>query len=149
MIDTTHGYKIVETAPNGIPRESKMLIVASDVTLPGANIEPGDVIRIVIGKGGTVYHQEDGYAAMGDYWTTTIDIPITWQPATYAETEFIVRPGETDEFRYPHPIKVLPENPPSKAEIAYWEWLNNPMVDGTQILLVHKPTNHVVLDFSV
>ena len=46
-------------------------------------------------------------------------------------------------------LKILPENPPSKAEIAYWEWLNNPMVDGTDIVLVHKPTNHVVLEFTI
>ena len=149
MIDVTHGYMIVEQAPCGIPRDTQMLIVACDDTVPGANIQPGDAVRITIGKGGTVYHQEEGYASIGGVWTTTFDIPLTWQPATYGGTVFTVRPGEADQFTYPYPFKVLPENPPSKAEEAYWERLNNPMVDGTDIVLVHKPTNEVVLELTI
>jgi hypothetical protein len=149
FIDVTHGHKIVEKAPNGIPRDTRMLIVACDATLPGANIEQGDVIRVIIEKGGTVYYQEDGQFLIGDYWTTTIDIPMTWEPATYAATRFIVRPGEVDEWQMDYPFKVMPDNPPSKAEKAYWERLNNPMVDDTNIILVHKPTNEIVLEFTL
>ncbi len=149
FIDVTHGHKIVEQAPNGIPRDTRMLIVACDSTLPGANINPGDVIRVIIEKGGVVYYQEDGQFALGDYWTTTIDIPMSWEPATYAGTRFIVRPGEVDEWQMGYPFKVLPANPPSKAELAYWERLNNPMVDGTDIILVHKPSNEIVLEFTL
>ena len=149
MIDVTHGYMIVEMAPNGIPRDTRMLIVACENTLPGANIQPGDVVRITIEKGGVVYHQEEGYASIGSYWTTTFDIPMAWSPATYGQTEFTVRPGEVDEYVLPYPFKVLPENPPTKAEEAYWERLNNPMVDGTDIVLVHIPSNEVVLEFTI
>jgi hypothetical protein len=149
MIDVTHGYKIVETAPSGIPRDTKMLVVASSDTLPGIEVRPGDVVRVTIAKGADVYYQTEGYASIGGVMTTTIDIPMTWSPATYGATEFTVRPGEPDEITFAYPFKVLPENPPSKAELAYWERLNNPVVDGTDIVLVHKPSNTVVLEFTV
>ncbi len=149
MIDVTHGYMIVEQAPNGIPRDTQMLIVACDATVPGGNIMPGDIVRITIGKGSTVYYQEEGFASIGGVWTTTFDIPMAWEPATYGLTEFTVRPGEADEYTYSYPFKVLPENPPSKAEEAYWARLNNPIEDGTDIVLVHIPTNEVVLEFTI
>jgi hypothetical protein len=149
FIDVTHGYMIVETAPRGIPRDTKMLIVASTDTLIGGEVRPGDVVRVTIAKGADVYYQTEGYASIGGVWTTTVDIPISWSPATYGTTKFTVRPGEADEWSMPYPFKVLPENPPSKAEQAYWDRLNNPVVDGTDIVLVHKPSNTVVLEFTV
>jgi len=149
MIDVTHGYKIVEMAPRGIPRDTEMLVVISDYTVPGAAIQPGDVVRVTIGKGGTTYYEEDGYASIGSTWTTTIHISLAWEPATYGDTKFTVRPGEVDEYMMDYPFKVMPANPPSKAEQAYWEMLNNPIVDGTDIVLVHKPTNTIVLVFTV
>lgn len=149
MIDVTHGYKIVEMAPRGIPRDTKMLIVASSDTVPGGEIEPGDLVRVTIAKGGTVYLEEEGRASSGGIWTTTVDIPMTWEPATFGQTKFTVRPGEVDEYTMDYPFKVMPSNPPSKAEQAYWEKLNNPVVDGTDIVLVHKPSNSIVLEFTV
>jgi hypothetical protein len=149
FIDVTHGYKIVETAPSGIPRDTKMLIVASTDTLSGGEVRPGDLVRITIAKGADVYYETEGYASIGGIMTTTLDIPMAWSPATYGQTKFTVRPGEVDEFIMPYPFKVLPENPPSKAELAYWERLNNPIVDGTDIVLVHIPTNTVVLEFTI
>jgi hypothetical protein len=149
FIDVTHGYMIVETAPRGIPRDTRMLVVASTDTLVGGEVRPGDIVRVTIAKGADVYYQTEGYASIGGVYTTTIDIPINWSPATFGSTKFTVRPGEVDEFTMAYPFKVLPENPPSKAEQAYWERLNNPVVDGTDIVLVHKPTNTVVLEFTV
>jgi hypothetical protein len=149
MIDITHGYKIVETAPKGIPRDTDMLVVISPDTIPGANIQPGDICRVTIAKGTTIYYEEDGYASIGNTWTTKINIPMSWVPSTFGTTKFTVRPGEVDEYVLNYPFKVMPENPPSKAEQAYWERINNPVVDGTDIVLVHKPTNTVVLEFTV
>ncbi|UCC93507.1 MAG: type IV pilin, partial [Thermoplasmata archaeon] len=149
FIDVTHGYKIVETAPRGIPRDTRMLIVASTDTLVGGEVRPGDVVRITIGKGSDIYYQTEGHASIGGVYTTVVDIPMNWSPATFGATEFTVRPGEADEWSMPYPFKVLPENPPSKAELAYWERLNNPVVDGTDIVLVHKPSNKIVLEFTV
>jgi hypothetical protein len=147
FIDTTHGYKVVEMAPNGIHRDSVMLVVASPDTLVGSDIKPGDTVRVIIGKGGTVFHQEDGTASLGGIWTTTVDIPMTWVPATYGDTRIIVRPGEGDEWTLFHPFKVLPENPVSKAEQAYYDRINNPLVEGSIITLVHVPSNTIVAEF--
>lgn len=148
FIDATHGYKMVMTAPSGIPRESKMLVVVSSKTLPGAVINPGDDVRVTIAKAGTTFYQTQGTAVVGGIYTTTIDIPAAWTPATYGQTEITVRPGEVDEVTIPYPIKVMPDNPVSPAEKAYWETVNNPVVDGTNLMLVHKPSNTIVLEFN-
>jgi len=149
FIDTTHGYKVVEMAPNGIHRDSVMLVVASPDVLPGSDIQPGDVVQVTIEKGGVVFHQVEGTAGIGGIWTTTIEIPMTWVPATYGGTKIVVRPGEVDEWTFFHPFKVLPENPVSKAEQAYYERLNNPLVGGSRISMVHIPSNSVVIEFMV
>lgn len=149
FIDATHGYKVVKQAPSGIPRDSMMLVVASPGTLAGSDLVAGDTVRVEISKGGVVFHTEEGQAAVGGIYTTTIDIPMSWVPATYAETRITVRPDEGDEWSMLYPFKVLPENPPSKAEQAYWKVINNPVVDGSRIVLVHKPTNTVVLELTV
>ncbi len=149
FIDTTHGYKVVEMAPNGIHRDSVMLVVASPDVLPGSDILPGDTVRVTIAKGGVVFHQVEGIAGIGGIWTTTIDIPMDWTPANYGDTTITVRPGEFDEWSLLYPFKVLPENPVSKAEQAYYDRLNNPLVDGSRIALVHIPSNTVVIEFMV
>lgn len=149
FIDTTHGYKVVETAPNGIHRDSKMLVVASPDVLPGSDILPGDTVQVTIAKGGVVFHQVEGIAGIGGIWTTTIDIPMDWVPAIYGDTTITVRPGEFDEWSLLYPIKIMPENPVSKAEQAYYDRLNNPLVDGSRIALVHIPSNTVVIEFMV
>ncbi|MCK4970607.1 MAG: type IV pilin, partial [Thermoplasmata archaeon] len=147
FIDTTHGYKVVEMAPNGIHRDSTMLVVASPDVLPGSDLLPGDTVRVTIGKGGVIFYQVEGIAGIGGIWTTTIDIPMDWTPANYGDTRITVRPGEFDEWSLDYPFKVLPENPVSKAEQAYYERLNNPLVDGSRIALVHVPSNTVVIEF--
>jgi hypothetical protein len=149
FVDTTHGYKVVEMAPKGIHRDSVMLIVASPDTLLGSNIVTGDTVQVKIAKGGVTFHQVEGTAGIGGVWTTTFNIPMEWVPATYAETRITVRPGEIDEWSLLHPFKVMPENPVSKAEEAYFEKLNNPMVDGSRIALIHIPSNTVVIEFEV
>lgn len=149
FIDITHGYKVVGTSPGGIHRDSQMYIIASPHTLPGSNVAPGDAVRVIIDKGGVEYLSTEGIAGIGGIWNTIVDIPISWVPATYGGTRIVVRPGEADEFIYPYPFKIMPENPPSKAEQAYWERLNNPIVDGTDLVLVHKPTNTVVVEITV
>ncbi len=149
FVDTTHGYKVVEMAPKGIHRDSVMLIVASPDTLPGSDIAPGDVVEVSIGKGGVVFHQEVGTALIGGIWTTTFSIPMGWVPAIYGDTRITVRPGEIDEWSLLYPFKVMPENPVSKAEQAYFDRINNPLVDGSWIALVHIPSNTVVIEFVV
>ncbi len=149
FVDTTHGYKVVETAPNGVHRDSRMLVVASPDTLMGSDIMPGDTVKVTIGKGGVVLHEVEGTAGLGGIWTTVIDIPMDWLPATYGDTRITVRPGEADEWTLFYPFKVLPENPVSKAEQAYYDRLNNPLVDGSKVVLVHIPSNTVVLEFTV
>lgn len=149
FIDTTHGYKVVEMAPNGIHRDSKMLVVASPDVLIGSDLKPGDTVQVTIGKGGVVFHQVEGTAGIGGIWTTTIDIPMDWTPANYGDTRITVRPGEFDVWTLPYPFKVLPENPVSKAEQAYYDRLNNPLVDDSVIALVHIPSNTVVIEFAV
>lgn len=149
FIDTTHGYKVVEMAPNGVHRDSRMLVVASPDTLLGSDLLPGDTVKVTIGKGGVVFHEVEGIAGLGGIWTTIIDIPMDWLPANYGDTRITVRPGEPDEWTLFYPFKVLPENPVSKAEQAYYDRLNNPLVDGSRVSLVHIPSNTVVLEFSV
>lgn len=149
FIDVTHGYKVVGQSPGGIHRDSDMYVIASPYTLPGSGISTGDSVRVEIAKGDVVYYVAEGVAGIGGVWNTNINIPITWTPATYGGTKIVVRPGEVDEYTLLYPFKVMPENPVSKAEQAYWERLNNPIVDGTDLVLVHKPTNTVVMEITV
>ncbi len=149
FIDVTHGYKIVRTAPFGIPRDSTLLVVAMTETMSGGEVRVGDLVRVTIAKGSDVYLQTEGHAAIGGIYTTTIEIPMAWSPATYGATEIVVRPGEADEWTMPYPFKVLPENPVSKAEQAYYDVLNNPLSSGRELVLVHKPSNTVVADISL
>jgi hypothetical protein len=74
---------------------------------------------------------------------------MTWNPATYMETRITVRQGQVDEWYLDYPFKVMPENPVSKADRAYWDRLNSPISDGTSLVLVHKPSNEVVLELTV
>lgn len=149
FVDITHGYKVVEMAPNGIHRDSVMLVVASPDTLPGSDLKIGDSVEVSIGKGGVVFHQDVGTAMTGGVRTTTFKIPMDWVPATYGDTKITVRPGEVDEWTFFYPFKVMPENPVSKAEQAYFERLNNPLADNSVIALVHIPSNTVVIEFMV
>jgi hypothetical protein len=149
FIDMTRGYKMVGMAPSGVHRDSDMMVYASPSTLPGSDIEPGDTVRVTIGKGATVYYTAEGVASGNGVWTSTVHIPIDWVPATYGATSFTVRPGEVDEWSTEYPIKVMPENPVSKADRAYWEYLNSPIVDGTTIVLVHRPSNEMVMELVV
>ena len=149
FIDATHGYKMVLTAPSGIPRDSKMLVVVSSDTIMGGEVRPGDAVMVTIAKGADIYYQTQGNAVIGGIYTTTIDIPMSWSPATYGATEITVRPGEVDEWTVPYPFKIMPENPVSKADKAYYDLLNNPVVDGTHLLLVHKPSNTIVIEYTL
>lgn len=149
FIDTTHGYKRVGMAPSGVHRDSDMLVYVCPETLPGSNLMPGDVVRLTIGKGGTVYHTAEGEVTSNGIWSVMVKIPVTWSPAIYGETRITVRPGEVDEWFLDYPFKVLPENPVSKADRAYWDELNNPMSGGTSLVVVHRPSDEVVLELRV
>jgi len=149
FIDVTRGYRAVGMAPSGVHRDSDMMVYASPSTLPGSAIAPGDTVRVTIGKGATVYHTAEGVASGAGVWSTTVHIPMAWSPATYGETSFTVRAGEADEWSFAYPFKVMPENPVSKADRAYWDWLNSPIVDGTALVMVHRPSNAVVMELVV
>jgi len=149
FIDVTHGYTMVSTAPNGVHRDSDMMVYASRSTLPGSDIMPGDTVRVSIAKGATVYYTAEGVVSGNGIWTTTVRVPMSWAPATYGATTFTVRPGEADEWSVAYPFKVEPENPVSKADRAYWDMLNSPIVDGTTLVMVHRPSNTVVMELEV
>jgi len=149
FIDVTHGYAMVGTAPNGVHRDSDMMVYASESTLPGSGIMPGDTVRVSIAKGATVYHAAEGVVSGNGIWTTTVRVPMSWAPATYGATTFTVRPGEADEWSIGYPIKVEPENPVSKADRAYWDRLNSPIADGTTLVMVHRPSNAIVMEMLV
>ena len=65
----------------------------------------------------------------------------------YGDTRITIRPGEPDEWSMDHPFKVLPENPVSKAEQAYYDRQNKPRVDCSLSSLGHVPSNTVVIEF--
>lgn len=149
FLDATRGYQEVEPAPGGIPRGSQLLIVASPTTLTLGTIDPGDVVRVTLDKGGPFEVTKEGIASSCGYFVALVNVNETWVPASYMQTTFVIRPGEVDEWTQIIPFKVRMEEPISPEDRERYDAVTRPMGYGDVIVIVHVESNTIVLKFKL
>jgi hypothetical protein len=149
LVDATHGFRVVGTAPMGIPKDSTMVIYISTETLTGGEVRPGDYVTVVLKKAGVEIYSIDGYADARGMFAASTEISDDFIPASYSDHTITIRPGEADEWSVNFPFKVLPSDPPTAAMRDYYYIVTHPLDSGGSLTLVHKPSNSVVLQQSL
>jgi hypothetical protein len=145
FLDATRAYKLVDKDTNPVPLGSRVMIIASSLTVPFGIINPGDTVNITLDRGGVELWWEGNASANGHY-VVWADMDPGWDTGDW-ECEFIVRPGEADEWDKKLKFKAIAPSPPTADERRAYDEVANPFYTGCRIKLVHAPSNSVVLDF--
>jgi FlaG/FlaF family flagellin (archaellin) len=148
LLDADRGYRIVGPSPDAIPRDSTMLVVGSRVTLGSNDIDPGDGMQVRIKCGATTYALVTGNASAGGVFERTVDVGAGWPKGAY-DAIFTIRPGQVDEWSYTYSFRVISSDPITSTEAEAYYDSSHPFVVGDVVRVVHKPSNSVILEFTL
>lgn len=148
LMDADRGYALVGPFPDGIPRNSTMLLLASPTTLGGPDINPGDEVQVRIYRGAMPVTSWSGYASASGTYMATFHVPGFWTTGAHG-AKFTVRPGEVDEWSRFVGFHVGFQQAITPAEAEAYEAGLHPLGQGDIISLIHQPTNSVVVEFRL
>ncbi|MCK5253363.1 MAG: hypothetical protein KAQ96_10445, partial [Thermoplasmata archaeon] len=75
-------------------------------------------------------------------------IPIGLSTGNY-DANFIIRPGEMDEWIQTYSFKIINESPITPAEAELYHTTTHPFSPDDTVQLVHIPSNSVALEFRL
>ena len=148
LMDADRGYAYVGPTPDGIPRNSTLQVVASHLTLGNPDIHLGDTVRVEIKHGAPTVALLEGTASASGTYVDQWDVPVGALLGSY-DANFIIRPGEIDEWSQVHSFRVNVEDPIDPADEAIYHSTTHPFTKGYQVEMVHIPSNSVALRFSL
>jgi len=148
FLDSTRGNRMVGLAPDGIPLDSELTVVASANNLATSNLQPGDTVHLDVLHGSTLEATRDGYASASGTFITEVYMDPSWHNGNH-KAEFTIRAGEGDEWFDTILFKALDPNPPTEAELEQYASLSHPLVTGDIISLMYEPTNTVIMEFRL
>ncbi len=148
LLDADRGYAYVGTGPHAIPRGSTLNVVASHLTLGNPDIHLGDTVRVEIKHSSTTIAVLQGTASASGTYLDHWDIPAGLSTGNY-DANFIIRPGELDEWSQVHSFKIVNEEVITPQDEATYHNTTHPFVNGDLVELVHIPSNSVALKFSL
>ncbi len=147
-LDATRGYRDLAITAQDIPKGSWLALVGSAQTLGSADIHPGDAVRVDLMYGASLKEQVQGTVASSGIYVGHMYLDPALSTAIHT-ARFIVRPGEADEWHLDVPIHVHPADPLTAEEEEHYDGVINPLGDTDKIVVVHSPSNSVVLEFSL
>jgi FlaG/FlaF family flagellin (archaellin) len=147
-LDATRGYRDLAITAQDIPKGSWLALVASPDTLGSADIHPGDTVRVDLMRGGTLKQQVQGTVTSSGVYVGHMYLDPDLETAIHSAS-FFIRPGEVDEWHINVPVHVHPEDPLTSEEEEHYDNVINPLGDSDRIVVVHNPSNSVVLEFSL
>ncbi|MCJ2540179.1 MAG: hypothetical protein LN414_02790 [Candidatus Thermoplasmatota archaeon] len=148
IMDADRGYAMVGPNPDGIPRNSTLKLVASPLTLGNPDIHLGDTVRIEIKQGASTIAIQQGTASLSGTYVDEWHIPIGLSTGSY-DANFIIRPGEIDEWILTYSFRILTESPITPAEAEQYHSTTHPFNPDDTVQLIHIPSNSVALEFRL
>ena len=148
LMDSDRAFALVGPAPDRIPLESNLTVLASPTTLSNPDIDPGDTIQVEIRQGVTLLATVSGPASASGTFMDDLFVPAAWGINTFSAT-FTVRPGEIDEWSQVHTFHTKAADPITPAERAVFDAAFHPFDVGDVIALIHEPTQTTIVEFRL
>ena len=103
---------------------------------------------ITIKHGSTVEATRNGFASLSGIYITDIYLDPSWHTGNH-KVDFIIRPGQPDEWSAMVLFKAMDPEPLTPSEEEMYHSLSHPLSAGDIITLVHEPTDTVILEFRL
>ena len=148
LMDADRAFALVGPAPDSIPLDSNLTVLATPTTLGNPDINPGDTVQVDITQGVTLMATTSGPASASGTFRDELFIPFAWGTGTFNAT-FTVRPGEIDEWSLVYTFWTKGADPITPAERAVFDAAVHPFDVGDVISLIHEPTQTIVIEFRL